>query len=205
MRQSPGIELLKDVKIFILHALFKKGYDLQLADDVAEAVRSEIHTKFSKSLYYIPNLKSVSPLITRGRIISLFNEGKSATEIVKLTGMASSTVYRYIRSRNRPDKSLERRPAPVMGVFIELKMHAGRALLQGGVTPEDCKEICEGMQDFICKTWGGVNVSFPVVGRTQERNDCIMADRNRGLSYDELAAKYSMRREQVKGVVKRMS
>lgn len=210
---SAGLEFLEDVKINIMHALCKKNFDIFEAEKIAAHVRTAIMTGLPGNNIYIPNLRGLCGKGRRQQVIDLYNDGKNAKEIIKLTGLASSTVYPYIRSRN--EKPTE--PAEQSGIrnntLKEIKLHAAKSLLSNRVHPVTCKEIVESLCIFLQKNWSGIIISFATAGlitaegallSRQDQARLLFDDYNNGMSRANLALKYSLSKEQVKGAIRRM-
>ncbi|EKD36404.1 MAG: hypothetical protein ACD_75C01523G0006 [uncultured bacterium] len=215
MSIANGVEFLNDVKFTVMHALYKEGYDIANADSVAETVKQTIFAKFRGSTIYIPNLKNVSG--SREKILALFEEGKKAAEIVRLTGVSNCTVYTHIRNRNRPVKCNKNADMAGMKEVLTMKMHTAKTLLQQGVEGKVCKTVSEELETFILKHWGGVCFSMPrpikikqgehgteKLITLRERSDLLFNDHLKGFTLKELAARYLIDTSTVKSILRRV-
>jgi Mor family transcriptional regulator len=156
---ASGKEFLEDAKLTVMHSLYRRRQDLKAADSFAESAQHEIWGHLEGSTIYIPNLKHFGD--SRERVLELHQEGKKAAEIIRITGLAQTTVYEYIRNRNRLTKRIDPLMTSGMKTVAEMKMAVAKALLKRGIIAESCKEICEEFQSFILKNWGGITFNIP--------------------------------------------
>lgn len=199
---SAGLEFLEDVNINILHALCKKGYEFIKAEKVAANVREAIFINLS-GRNYIPNYRGLSGQSRRDQVIDLHNEGKKVWEIIRLTGLASSSVYGYIRDGNKTDSE----PVEQSGSNTTLKVikvHVAKALLQNGVESVICKEIVEALCIFLQKHWCGIIFTFQgAIITKQEIAQKVYEDYKSGVSRADLAIKYSLGKKVVDSIIGR--
>jgi Mor family transcriptional regulator len=214
MAIANGVEFLNDIKFTVTHALYKEGYDIDKADEVAENVKLAIFSNFPGATLYIPNLRHADAgNASREKVLALFNEGKKAAEIIRLTGLSTCTVYTYIRNRNRPVKATKTNEMKGMKEILAMKLFTAKVLLSCSVKADVCKVVSESLQTFILKQWGGVSFSFPrpqkVKGEKRlltlkDRADVIYGEYLCGATVQDLADKYYLDRSTVREIIRRI-
>jgi Mor family transcriptional regulator len=210
-----GVELLIDVKLQIAKLLLQRGYEDVSAIQIGEKVSADFHRHFAGSVIY---LTKDAVAARHRRVLAMHESGSDIAEIVRSSRLSASHVYTIIRGARRQSGKENNVPVTDDGTSKLLKeMHfcITKTLARRNISTTDAYVMGDETVKFIYDRWQGVTWTLPQfmtrgkdsgpLHTRQERADKIFADHSNGKSFDELANLYSMGRDSVKWIVKRMS